>query len=82
MNSMIKLKNLRKNDSIGECDIFPEDSRKAGHIVVNLNSEELEEISLPKGYEWCKNHAYHAAKNLVTLLKMDDIPEEYLVMWY
>lgn len=79
---MVRLRNLKKSDEIGECDIIPEDSKQAGHITVNLNSEKLEEFSLPEGYEWCENHVYHAARNLVTLLKGDDIPEEYLVMWY
>ena len=62
--------------------LFRKNSKQAGHITVNLNSEKLEEFSLPEGYEWCENHVYHAARNLVTLLKGDDIPEEYLVMWY
>ena len=79
---MVRLRNLRKTDTIGECDIIPEDSQQVGHITVNLNSGKLEEVLLPEGYEWCENHVYHAARNLIALLKGDDIPEEYLVMWY
>ena len=48
---MVKLKNLKKNERIGECDIFPEDSSNAGHIVVDLESEELKDFSLPDGYD-------------------------------
>ena len=78
---MVKLKNLRKNDSIGICDIIPEDSSSSGYIVVDLVTEEVKEYSLPVGYEWCVKHAYHAAKNLVSLLNENNIPKEYLVMW-
>ena len=78
---MIKLKNLKRNDAVGECDVYPEDSQQAGHIVVDLNSGSVNEYSLPSGYEWCLNHVNHAAENLVRLLKRDKVPNEYLVMW-
>ena len=32
---MVRLRNLKKSDKIGECDIIPEDSKQAGHITVN-----------------------------------------------
>lgn len=78
---MVKLKNLKRNDHIGECDIFPEDSLRAGHIVIDLDREELQEYSLPDGYEWCVNHVHHAAKGLADLLREGKMPEEYLMMW-
>lgn len=78
---MVKLKNLKKNERIGECDIFPEDSSNAGHIVVDLESGELKDFSLPDGYEWCVKHAQHAGSKLVELLSEDNIPKEYLMMW-
>lgn len=78
---MVRLKNLKRNKNIGECDIIPEDSIHAGHIIVDLDLKELKEYSLPAGYEWCVNHAYHAGRNLVTLLLDGQMPEEYVVMW-
>lgn len=78
---MVKLKNIKRIDNIGTCDIIPEDSKKSGQITVNLSSEELENFRLPEGYEWCEKHVYHAARNLINLLKDEKIPKEYLVMW-
>lgn len=79
---MVKLINIKKVDSIVECDIIPEDSRESGHILVNLESGELKDFFLPKGYEWCRNHVNHAKNNLIKLAGEGDLPEEYLVMWY
>lgn len=79
---MVRLKNLKMNDGIGECDIIPEDSENYGHITVDLNSEQIKNYSLPAGYEWCVSHVYHAARKLVTLLKNGEMPKEYLLMWY
>lgn len=80
-SSMVRLKNLKKNNNIGECDIFPEDSSQPGHIGVDLKTGDLREYSLPIGYEWCVNHAYHAGKRLTELLHKEEVPEEYLTMW-
>ena len=82
MNTMIRLKNLKKNNVMAECDIIPEDSTECGHIVVNLGSGELEDCVLPKGYEWCRNHVNHAQINLLELSKKEMLPDEYKVMWY
>lgn len=79
---MIKLKNLKKNDSLVECDIIPEDSDKAGHLVVDLKSNKTLKYDLPDGYEWCRSHVKHASDVLIRLSKEDSFPEEKLVMWY
>lgn len=79
---MVRLKNLKKNDVIAECDILPEDSIESGHITVDLKTGRLEESSLPSGYEWCKSHVNHAKANLLRLAKQESLPEEYLAMWY
>ena len=79
---MVKLKNIKKNNSLIECDILPEDSLQSGHIVVDVISAEVQEYSLPKGYEWCRNHVNHAKDKLVELSTENNIPDEKLVMWY
>lgn len=79
---MIKLKNLKKNGSLIECDIIPEDSKESGHIVVNMDSKEIKAFILPKGYEWCISHLHHAKRKLIELSKDDELSQEYLVMWY
>lgn len=79
---MVKLKNLKRCESTAECDIFSEDSKVSGHIVIDLASGSLREFTLPDGYEWCDNHAYHAARNLARLAKNENLPDEHLVAWY
>lgn len=79
---MVKLKNIKRNNSIVECDIIPEDSSDSGHIVVNLDSGKLEDFFLPAGYEWCMSHVDHAKNNLIALVKEEHLSKEKLVMWY
>lgn len=81
---MIRLKNIRKIENYIECDFVPEDSKQFGHVVVNLGAEDLFgaiKYTLPRGYEWCKNHAIHAAKVLIKLADAEAIPTEKIVMW-
>lgn len=79
---MLKLKNIKKNSVVIECDIFPEDSMQAGHVIVDIGSGRLGEYSLPVGYEWCRNHVNHAQTELLKLLSEKDMPDEKLIMWY
>ena len=79
---MIRLKSIRKTDALIECDIIPEDSKENGHLIVDASSGTIKDYSLPKVYEWCKNHVIHAKDMLLKLAKMSDIPQEKLVMWY
>ena len=80
---MIRLKNIEKNNNILECDIFPEDSKIYGHIKVNLVSKEIDDYTLPKEYEWCRNHVVHAQKALLELaVSKEPLPKNKLIMWY
>lgn len=81
MNFMVKLRNIKKNNNIYECDIWPEDSNNSGHIVVNTDTCKIEECTLPLGYEWCQNHVNHVKRVLVEMSQSKDIPNEKLVMW-
>lgn len=78
---MIRLKNIKRSNHFIECDIIPEDSKKSGHIVVNLQTKEFEELNLPKGYEWCKKHTIHAKDKLLEMSNQEDMPKEKLIMW-
>lgn len=82
MNSMVKLKNIKKNNQIIECDILPEDSEEYGHIVVDLSSHKLISYSLPKEYEWCKKHVFHAHHKLISLSKSNELLTNAIVVWY
>lgn len=79
---MVKLKNLKKSELTAECDILPEDSNISGHIVIDLVSGKVSDFMLPEGYEWCKNHVYHASRKLLQLAQGENFPDEYLVVWY
>lgn len=79
---MVKLVNLKRKNNIIECDLIPEDSLEFGHVIVDLGTEEVKGFTLPKGYEWCRNHINHARNKLIKLAGDKNLPEEYLVMWY
>lgn len=78
---MIKLKNIEKNDGLMQCSIIPEDSKDAGHLIVDVTSGMIKEYTLPKGYEWCKKHINHAKDTLLKLYNAKETPKEKIVMW-
>lgn len=79
---MVRLKNIKRYDNMIESDIIPEDSTEYGHIIVNLETDELEMCYLPKRYEWCRSHVIHSKNKLIEISKTVDVPEEKLIMWY
>ena len=81
---MIKLKNMKIENNIIECDIFPEDSKENGYIKVDTESGVIENYSLPVGFEYCKNHVYKARDYLIKHIKdISTIPiHEKIILWY
>lgn len=79
---MVKLKNIRIDDNIACCDIYPEDSKTNGTLEVNIKNEDILKYSLPEGFEWCSNHLYHAKDALVKMVSEQEIPKEKTIMWY
>lgn len=77
---MIKLKNLKKNDTNVLCDVIPEDSSNSGSLIVSVNGDVIN-YTLPSGYEWCINHIYHAARKIKELVNKGTLPSEITVMW-
>lgn len=69
-----------KNNNKIKCDIYPEDSKIAGWLIVDTNSERTE-YELPSGYEWCKGHITHARKALIQMNASQKLPKEKLIMW-
>lgn len=76
------IKNIKKNNDRIKCCIIPEDCREEGYLSVNLKSQEIENCELPEGYEWCTNHISHARRELLKMVKRDNIPNDKLIMWY
>ena len=79
---MVELKNIKKTNALIECDIVPEDSEEAGHMVVDYKNDEIISYKLPVGYEWCRNHVSHALDGLLEISKKQKMPKEKLIMWY
>lgn len=82
-NFMIKLKNIVIEENVVKCDIFPEDSKKAGKIEFDLTNKKIINFILPTGYEWCKKHIQHAIDYLIEARKAKEkMPNEKLIMWH
>lgn len=78
---MIRLKNIELNSHFINCDIFPEDATEAGHITIDTKKGTIESYSLPKGYEWCKKHIYHALSGLTKMAQSGNIQRELSIAW-
>lgn len=79
---MVKLKNIRRNERTIEADFYPEDSKEAGHILIDVQSKEVLERTYPKEYEGRFSYATHAKRALLELAEKEELPETYTVMWY
>ena len=78
---MVKLRNIVKNNSIIKCDLYPEDSKSPGSITCNIRDRSLIDYALPYGYEWCKNHVFHALYALLDMNDKEALPLEKTIMW-
>lgn len=80
---MITLKNIERDGNTIMADAFPEDCKTAVRFVCHIDTWELEEYVLPKGYEYCDHHMAMAKWHLKRLLDSnEELPKERLVMWY
>ena len=83
---MVIVKNIKKDNNIISCDYVPEDSEYVGHIVVNLESEDIIEhknSGFP-GVLFFKDDAYalHAKTKLLEISDNKVFDEPVTVMWY
>lgn len=79
---MIQLKDIKIKDKMIVCTAFVEDCTEPFEIRVNVESEELEPVILPHGYEWCKSHVAHAKFALLDMLESGEIKKQTTVAWY
>lgn len=81
---MIKLKNIKTTGNVIECDIYPEDSKESGVLVVNTLNGKIVKSIMPPGYEWCRNHLEHARMYLAEHLNEINKQKvtEKVLMWY
>lgn len=79
---MLRLKNIKKNNSIISAEYEPENSGDLGSVSVNVESGEVIESKQSKMDEPLPMYLHHATEALKKMMKEDVIPEEKLVMWY
>lgn len=80
--SLIKLKNIKRNDNLIVCDAFVEDCDKPIHLSLDVNNKEFEKFTFPDKYEWCTSHISKAKWFLLSISNMSEIPREKTIMWY
>ena len=80
MTTMLRLKNVKIGSKYAEADFYPEDSDRAGHVVVDLSSKEVTSCTEVPGYG--ETYCGHARQRLVRMAKENDTRAECLVMWY
>ena len=76
---MLRLKNIKIGHGNAEADFIPEDSNVAGHIVVDLRSEEV--VSYDAVPEYGESYKGHAKMHLIKMAKENDKATERIVMW-
>ena len=80
MNTMVTLKNIKRDNDCIICDVYPEDSKLPVHMEVSVRTGDVSQSAFPKGYEYCTSHIRHAKRFL--LENADHLPESRLIMWY
>lgn len=79
---MLKLKNIVKNENTVTCDFYPEDSKTPGSLTYDIHNRTIT-YTLPKGYEWCRNHVAHAQFALREVAESDeDYKDSMICCWY
>jgi hypothetical protein len=61
---------------------FVEDSKEQVNCVYYIESGTLEHSPLPKDYEWCNAHMYHAKSTIEKMLGEGNLQSRKTVMWY
>ena len=81
---MVRLVNIQLNGETAECDIFPENSLQAGHVVIDAKTGDLLDYVLPEGYEAGMSYVSHARSRLFDIIKQGAIEpgRSVTVAWY
>ena len=77
---MLHLKNIKIENGKAKADFYPEDSKKAGHIVVDLSSKKIIVCDDVPGYG--ESYRGHAKQHLIKMAKENNTATERTVMWY
>lgn len=87
MNTMVRLKNIKKNEDNRtiQADYIPEHSEEVGFLVYDYIDNEIVDSRLTSYDRILKSYMYHASHGLRDIIKDESergIPETYTVMWY
>ncbi len=77
---MVRLKNIQFRGGIAEADYYPEEGLVKGHLVVDLESEEIQ--SFERAGDFGVSYLGHARARLVKMYKEGSTQKECLIMWY
>jgi len=80
MGFMLRLKNIQFQNNVAEADFYPENSKEAGHIVVNLETKEV--ISCEEVPGFGESYRGHAKWHLIRMANEGATAKEQTVMWY
>ncbi len=78
---MIKLKNIKKVDSIITCEAFFESCKEPVILRYSIEKKDFLPFHFPKGYEYCETHVGYARRYFQRI--GDKEPEKQMTfMWY
>ena len=78
---MVRLKNIRKNNSFITCDAYFEGCKEPVKLHYSVEEKSFLPFHFPKGYEYCKSHA-RFARDYFESLGDEDPPSSMTIMWY
>ena len=81
-STMLRLKNIKKNNNLITADFSCEGSENLGHISVDIEKQDVEEYSMPEDFADNLIYMAHARDSLLRMVKDNEICSERLVMWY
>lgn len=82
LSPMVRLFNILLKGNAVSCDYTPENSEQASHVVMDINTKELKEVSYSE-YEYGKKlYVSHVCKKLAEIVNMTELPKETVVIRY
>ena len=78
---MIRLKNIRKSNSIITCEAFFEGCTEPAVLRYSLEKKDFLPFQFPRGYEYCSTHVGFA-RDYFNSLGDNEPPKQKTIMWY
>ncbi len=78
---MLKLKNIKKDNDIISCDVFPEGDNQKGILKYDLLNKSIIELKMPNDYNYLAPYIVYATRYF-DKTDLEKIPKEKTFMWY